>query len=118
LNLLRTSLKKKLGISLSFYLVTARIKKDKLEELEKKLKQNSFLNLQPFGRALSFSLQNARSLKNSLLTWEEEDYCRPPLAQEKEAVLDHYFENVETEEVQKGEGWKKISNLPLIFPGF
>ncbi len=57
IDLVKNKFKKKLEINLSFYLVTARIKKDKLEELEKKLKQNSFLSLQPFGRALSFSLQ-------------------------------------------------------------
>ncbi len=99
-----------------YYLVTARIKKNKLDELQEKLKQNSFLNLQPFGRALSSSLKNARSLGKDLLIWEEEDYCRPPLAQEKEAVLHTYFENIEAEPVQKGDGWKKINHLTKAFP--
>jgi hypothetical protein len=50
------------------------------------------------------------------VVWEEEDYCRPPLAQEREAVLDRYFEDLSVERVERGSGWEQISDLPPLFP--
>ncbi len=100
---------------MSFYLVRAELKKDKLNELSEKLSNEEFKDLQPFGRALNFSLKNAKIVNNNLLAWEEEDHCSPPLAQEKEAVLNKYFDNIKIELVLKGEGWKKINHLPGMF---
>jgi len=48
--------------------------------------------------------------------WEEEDYCRPPLAQERAAVLDRYFEALAVEAVAEGTGWQRIAELPPLFP--
>ena len=48
--------------------------------------------------------------------WEEEDYCRPPLAQERAAVLDRYFEQISVEAVERDGGWKRIADLPALFP--
>ena len=31
---------------------------------------------------------------NTHAIWIEEDYCSPPLAMEREAVLDKYFDNI------------------------
>ncbi len=100
---------------MSFYLVRAELKKDKLNELTGKLMNEEFKDLQPFGRALNFSLKNAKIVNENYLAWEEEDYCTPPLAQEKEAVLNKYFDNIKIELVLKGEGWKKINHLPGMF---
>ncbi len=100
---------------MSFYLVRAELKKDKLNELSEKLSNEEFKDLQPFGRALNFSLKNAKIVNENLLAWEEEDHCSPPLAQEKEAVLNEYFDNIKIELVLKGEGWKKINHLPGMF---
>jgi hypothetical protein len=47
--------------------------------------------------------------------WEEEDYCRPPLAQERAAVLDMYFTNLSTERVKEGKGWEQIESLPRLW---
>jgi hypothetical protein len=44
--------------------------------------------------------------------WEEEDYCSPPLAMEREAVLDRYFQDLRVERVEEGRGWAAISHLP------
>lgn len=100
---------------MSFYLVRAEVKKDKLNELTEKLMSEEFKDLQPFGRALNFSLKNAKIVDDKILAWEEEDHCSPPLAQEKEAVLNKYFDNIKIELVLKGEGWKKINHLPAMF---
>jgi hypothetical protein len=48
--------------------------------------------------------------------WEEEDYCEPPLAQERAAVLDRYFEGLTVEVVAQGTGWALIQDFPALFP--
>jgi hypothetical protein len=45
-------------------------------------------------------------------------FVRPPLAQEREAVLDTYFRDLKVEPVQEGDGWEKIEDLPRLFPEF
>jgi hypothetical protein len=42
--------------------------------------------------------------------------CRPPLAQERAAVLDHFFEGLQVQPVEKGSGWELIAELPPLFP--
>lgn len=102
---------------MAFYLVRATPKKDRLQELESRLREDAFLGMKPFGRALSHSLCNARRREDGGAVWEEEDYCSPPLAQERAAVLDDYFEDLSVTPVSRGEGWKAIESLPPLFPG-
>jgi hypothetical protein len=100
----------------AYYLVSARPLVDRLADLEDKLTDRAFVELEPFGRALTKSLEGARRLPDGTAVWEEEDYCRPPLAQEREAVLDHYFEELSVEPVARGSGWERVAELPLLFP--
>lgn len=102
---------------MAHYLVKAIPRDDLLGELESLLRKEAFLRLQPFGRALSHSLRNARIGEDEVAVWEEEDYCSPPLAQERKAVLDHYFESLSVEPVSAGDGWSRIRQLPRLFPG-
>lgn len=102
---------------MAYYLVTASPREQLLDELRGKLDRDEFVPLRPFGRALSFSLRRARRLPNGRATWEEEDYCRPPLAEERAAVLDRYFEDLSVEPVVEGTGWALIEPLPAMFPG-
>ncbi len=102
--------------AMAHYLVKARPKKEDLDELFRKLEKNAFLDLRPFGKALTYGLRNARLRESGIAVWEEEDYCRPPLAEERAAVLDDYFDDIEVEKVQKEEGWQQIQNLPELFP--
>ena len=55
------------------------------------LRENAFARLRPFGGAITLSLRNARLREDGAAAWEEEDYCIPPLAQERSAVLDAFF---------------------------
>lgn len=71
--------------------------------------------MRPFGQALDFSLKNARRESQDIAVWEEEDYCRPPLAQERAAVLDHYFTELEVTRVDYGQGWAQIQDLPSLW---
>jgi hypothetical protein len=87
-----------------------------LAELETRLAAQEFVTLEPFGRELSDALRNARRQADGTAIWEEEDYCRPPLAQERAAVLDHYFAELRTEPVVEGAGWARIRAMPALFP--
>jgi len=99
---------------MAYYLVRAKPKPELLGELSRQLKQNAFVSLRPFGKALTHSLENARSEADGTAIWEEEDYCSPPLAEERAAVLDLYFDEITVESVKPGEGWKQIHALPKL----
>ena len=103
---------------MSFYLVSAVPKHGLLEELGERLARGEFTALRPFGKTLTNSLRGARIQRNGVAVWEEEDYCNPPLAQEREAVLDAYFHDLKVEPVSEGEAWKRIVDLPRLFPEF
>src|ERR671927_943207 len=94
------------------YLVHAVPLADRLPELARRLRAGEFRQMRPFGRALTEALEGARVAPDGRAVWEEEDYCSPPLAQERAAVLDTYFADLSVERVQHGEGWKRIEQLP------
>jgi hypothetical protein len=100
---------------MAYYLVRATAKKERLDELRAKLAEDAFVDLRPFGQALTKGLNGARRLADGRVIWEEEDYCSPPLAMERAAVLDHYFDDIEVERVARDEGWRQIENLPRLF---
>lgn len=101
---------------MAFYLVSAVPKYGRLDELQQRLARAEFMSLRPFGATLSASLADARIRRDGVAVWEEEDYCRPPLAEERAAVLDDYFHDLRVEPVAEGEGWSKIEALPRLFP--
>jgi hypothetical protein len=98
----------------AYYLVRAKPKPERLRELGRQLEQNAFVHLRPFGKVLTYSLENARSESDGTAIWEEEDYCSPPLAEERAAILDLYFDGITVEPVNAGEGWKRIEALPRL----
>lgn len=97
---------------MAYYLVKAKYHKDLLKELRSRLDSGEIEKMRPFGKAMQYSLENARLDPQGWAVWEEEDYCTPPLAQEKAAVLDTYFTDLGVERVQKGKGWAQIESLP------
>jgi hypothetical protein len=99
---------------MAHYIVRAKPKPDRLGELHQRLREDAFINLRPFGKALTHSLNEARLQSDGTAIWEEEDYCSPPLAQERAAVLDTYFDDITVEPVNAGEGWKRIEALPNL----
>lgn len=100
---------------MAYYLVKARFHEDLLAELRSRLDTGEIQQMRPFGSALQYSLENARIDQPGWAIWEEEDYCRPPLAQERAAVLDTYFTDLNTERVEKGEGWARIESQPMLW---
>jgi hypothetical protein len=101
---------------MAFYLVSATPRSSLMAELSHRLTRNEFAPLQPFGRSLTSALRGARRLPDGRIMWEEEDYCEPPLAQERAAVLDRYFEGLSVEPVIQGTGWALIQDFPPLFP--
>jgi hypothetical protein len=100
---------------MAYYLVTARPARDRLPELAARLESGEVRAMRPFGTALDHSLRNARRDTGGQAIWEEEDYCRPPLAMERAAVLDAYFTDLDVEPVDEGEGWARIDGLPSMW---
>jgi hypothetical protein len=99
---------------MAHYLVRARARPEKLGEPSARLAADAFGDLQPFGRALTKGLRGAR-IDGDEVVWEEEDYCAPPLKEERAAVLDDYFDGIAVERVTEGEGWRRIAALPHLF---
>jgi hypothetical protein len=72
--------------------------------------------LRPFGQALQHSLENARiDDKDGYALWVEEDYCSPPLAMERQNVLNRYFNHITVAPVEaEQEEWNRINNKPRL----
>jgi len=104
---------------MAYYLVKAQYQKELLAELRKRLDSGEIDQMRPFGKALQYSLDHARfdPQGDRWAVWEEEDYCRPPLAQERAAVLDAYFTGLRVEPVREGKGWERIESLPRLWAG-
>ena len=85
-------------------------------ELYSNLQEERYATMRPFGRSLTYSLNHARFRVDGYAVWEEEDYCSPPLAQEREAALDEFFDALEVTLVERGEGWAEIEGFPRLFP--
>jgi hypothetical protein len=101
-------------IRMAYYLVRAKPRPGRLAELHRQLQENAFIDLRPFGKALTCSLTEARTQPDGTAVWEEEDYCSPPLAQERAAVLDKYLDEIKIEQVNAGEGWTWTKRLPKL----
>jgi hypothetical protein len=101
---------------MALYLVSAKSKKE-LTDLRKEMDSGKISKLRPFGQALQHSLENARiDNKDGYALWVEEDYCSPPLAMERESVLDRYFNNITVERVEsEEEGWNRINDKPMLW---
>src|ERR1700758_3076337 len=99
---------------MAYYLVRDKPKAERLPELDTRLGEDAFINLRPFGKALTQSLKEARIQRDGTAIWEEEDYCSPPLAQERAAALDKYFDEITVEQVNAGEDWKRVNTLPKL----
>ena len=99
---------------MAYYLVRAKAKGD-LKALLARLDSGEIEAMRPFGTALFYSLRHARLEADGWIVWEEEDYCRPPLAMEREAVLDTYFSDLSVERVDEGQGWQRLEGLPSLW---
>jgi hypothetical protein len=101
---------------MALYIVRARPKND-LSGLRKELNSGEISRLRPFGKTLQYGLDNAKiDPKDGYAVWIEEDYCSPPLAMERESVLDRYFDNITVQLIaSEKEGLDRIANNPRLW---
>jgi hypothetical protein len=57
---------------MAYYLVTAKPKSDRVAILLRNLRRRAYVSMRPFGRAMSYALENARLREDGYATWEEE----------------------------------------------
>lgn len=101
---------------MAHYLVQAYPDHASLPDLRERLLEEKIADIDPFGDELQDCLERARlDPSTGKAVWEEEDHCSPPLAMEREAVLDEHFDEIEVEEVDPGEGWEAIDELPSLW---
>lgn len=102
---------------MAHYLVRGAIKSGHRNALRERLNTGEVAEHEPFGEELASSLEDARwDPGRGEVVWEEEDYCTPPLRQEREAVLDTHFTDLEVEELEEpGRGWARIQELPSFW---
>ena len=101
---------------MAFYLVSAAPRQGSMEELSRRLSGDEFSQMKPFGRTLTHSLKHARIRWDGVAVWEEEDYCRPPLAQERAAVLDEYFSTSGSPQSKKARDGSGSRTCHAFFP--
>jgi hypothetical protein len=100
---------------MALYIVRARPKND-LSDLRKELNSGEISRLRPFGKTLQYGLDNAKIDPNDGYALWIEDYCNPPLAMERESVLDRYFEDITVQLiVSEKEGLDRIANIPGLW---
>lgn len=103
---------------MAYRFVRARPISDRLPELRDQLMSGEIEAMNPFGEAMTKSLRDARyDSETGEAIWIEEDYCSPPLAMEREAVLDDYFIELTVvhADVDEAEGWARIEDLPRLW---
>jgi hypothetical protein len=79
------------------------------------LQSGKISKLRPFGETLHYGLENSRFDNiTGYAMWVEEDYCSPPLAMEKESVLDRYFtdNSYSLKIISKKYGLGSVTNRP------
>jgi hypothetical protein len=88
-----------------------------LENLHQELNSGKISRMRPFGQALQYSLDNARidTENRDYAIRVEEDYCSPPLAMERESVLDRYFGDISVERIELEEAWSSINDKPQLW---
>ena len=100
---------------MTIYVVKAKPKEDLRADLSQELSSGKISSLRPFGEELHHGLENARMF-DGYAYWVEEDYCSPPLAMERESVLDRYFDEITVERIEsEEEGWNRINDRPMLW---
>lgn len=103
---------------MAYRFVRARPKWGRLSELWERLQSGDIQKMEPFGESMARALHDARvDTDTGKAVWIEEDYCTPPLAMERSAVLDDYFEELEVVDgdVNETAGWERIDHLPSMW---
>ena len=82
------------------YTITARFKRETAAEFLRRLTDGTIENQKPDGKEIVASMRRAKVDREGVVRWSEVCYCPTPLQHEKETVYDHFFEEIETNEVE------------------
>ncbi len=93
------------------YEVKGRLVTERARELLDKLNDGSIEAQEPDGREIVASMWRARIGFDGIVRWTETCYCPTPLAHERETVLEAYFSELETREVDQH---RTYSGAPLM----
>ena len=102
---------------MAYRFVRAHPRFDRLSDLRRRLDKGEIEQMNPFGQAMTKSLDNVRfDPDTEEAVWVEEDYCTPPLAMERQ-VLDQYFDDlvVVEKDVIEAKGWERIDDYPSLW---
>ncbi len=81
------------------YKVRARLRPGTEAALLQKLTDGTVAGQRPDGAEIVASMERAVMTGDGHVEWSETCYCSPPLAHERETVLDHHFDDIETAEI-------------------
>ena len=93
------------------YKVIARFKEASAAEFQRKLLDGTIANQKPDGPELVDSMNRAVMKESGEIEWSELCYCNPPLAHERQTVLDHHFDNISTQAI---EGHQEYEGRPFM----
>ena len=99
------------------YHVQATFRESTAAELLTKLTDGSVAAQRPDGSEIVRSLERAVVNTDGRIEWSERCYCSPPLAHERETVLDSHFDEITTEPVytyQRYEGTPFMEHLAAL----
>ncbi len=82
------------------YTIIARFKRETAAEFHRRLIDGTIENQKPDGKEIVASMRRAKVDREGVVRWSEVCYCPTPLQHEKETVYDHFFEDIETNEVE------------------
>jgi len=83
-----------------YYVVTARFKPEIAADFYGKLTDGTIQSQKPDGKEIVASMRRAKISQDGTVRWSEVCYCPTPLQHERETVYDHFFEDIQTEEVE------------------
>ena len=81
------------------YQVRARLRPGAEAALLAKLTDGSVAGQRPDGAEIVAAMERAVLTGDGQVEWSETCYCSPPLAHERETVLDHHFDGISAREI-------------------
>ena len=93
------------------YHVTARFRDDTALEFLSKLTDGTVAAQRPDGSEIVASMERAVVNADGQVEWSELCYCSPPLAHERETVLDLHFADIRTEPT---EAYERYEGQPFM----
>jgi hypothetical protein len=101
---------------MAWFLIQGFPRPERMPELEEMLRRGSLQAIQPQGNEIHRSLTQARQDADGSVWFEVQSFSAPPLSSERTMVFDQFFHSMDITEVEQGEGWHRIDEVPYLFP--